>query len=376
MSDSDAYRIASGSPRSRTSSSCRSMSSRRIPRRRWLGRTPTQVTPAAFAAPPGVVSSNGNDAATPTGRSPSQAARTRSSGITLRCRSRSSSLISSPNAAYVVRRTLANSSPVGMRYSRVTRSPKLRDLLERRVLDHEPPLAAVLGEANRDDAAGLDGGHDALPERRVAHGVAGREDEIRVATRRERHGARRRPVARPQRRPQPLTLDLVRELVEEARGEVVAPPPPERARHRVREGQPLHRPRHADVREPALLFDPLLLHRADMREDPLFHPDCEHRAELEALRVVQGHQRDETAVVADRVLVGDEGDVLEEAGHRGVGVLEPVLAGDADELLQVFDPAARFDRALGLERLEDPGLLEHALEQLVDVELLRGGHER
>ena len=31
-----------------------------------------------------------------------------------------------------------------------------RDLLQRRVVEHQPPLAAVAGEAHRDDAAGLD----------------------------------------------------------------------------------------------------------------------------------------------------------------------------------------------------------------------------
>ncbi len=61
---------------------------------------------------------------------------------------------------------------------------KLRDPLEWRVLDHQPPLAAVLGEADGDDAAGLERGHDAFPERGVAHGVARREHQPGVAARR------------------------------------------------------------------------------------------------------------------------------------------------------------------------------------------------
>src|SRR6185295_3875526 len=48
-------------------------------------------------------------------------------------------------------------------------------LLERRVLQHELPLAAVVGEADGDEAPGLDAHDDALAEGRVAHGVAGGE---------------------------------------------------------------------------------------------------------------------------------------------------------------------------------------------------------
>ena len=48
------------------------------------------------------------------------------------------------------------------------------DLLQRRVVEHQPPLAAVL-EAHGDDAAGVDPGHDPFAERLVAHRVAGRE---------------------------------------------------------------------------------------------------------------------------------------------------------------------------------------------------------
>src|SRR5918992_3862498 len=207
MSDSDAYRIASGSPRSWTSSSCRSMSSRRIPRRRWLGSTPTQLTPAALPQPPGVVSSNGYDAVTPTGRPSSQAASSRSSCIILRWRSNSSSFSSSPKAVEVARRTEGSSSAVGLRYSSFTAADgRSCDLLERRVLDHEPPLAAVVREADGDDAARLDRGHDPVAERGVADRVAGREDEVGVSARGGGGGARGRAVARPRGRAQPLAL--------------------------------------------------------------------------------------------------------------------------------------------------------------------------
>ena len=60
---------------------------------------------------------------------------------------------------------------------------------------------------------------------------------------------------------------------------------------------------------------------------------------------------------------------------RLLGLLA-VLAGDADELLEVLDPPARLDRPLGLERVERPRLLEHALEELVHVEVVRERHQR
>ena len=138
-----------------------------------------------------------------------------------------------------------------------------------------------------------------------------------------------------------LAHDLaLRQLVEEARREVVRPRPEQRPRGGMRERQALLRARHADVGETPFLLDPLLLDRAHVREDPLLHADEEHRAELEALRVVDRHQRDERLLVAQRVLVGVERDVLEEAGERGLLGLLLVLARDADELLEVLHAAA------------------------------------
>ena len=109
-----------------------------------------------------------------------------------------------------------------------------------------------------------------------------------------------------------------------------------------------------------------------MREDALLHADQVDGAELEALRVVDRHQRDERALAADRVLVGVERDLLEEGGERRLGrVLDP-FAGERDELLEVLDAALRLDRALGLERLDVAALLEHALDQLRHRELVGG----
>src|SRR5919109_2710297 len=146
---------------------------------------------------------------------------------------------------------------------------RLRDLLERRVLEHQAPLGAVLGEADRDDATRLDAGDDSLAERAVPHRVADRE---RGRVRPRRHDSAG-SVARPGSRPQTLALDLVGKLVEKARGQVVVAASVQRAAGRVRQRQVLLRTRHAHVAEAPLLLELLLLERARVREDALLHPD-------------------------------------------------------------------------------------------------------
>src|SRR4029079_1556825 len=93
-------------------------------------------------------------------------------------------------------------------------------LLEARVVEHELPLAAVVGEADGDEAARLDPDDDALAERRVADGVAGRE--IGGVLLGRDLALPRRAVARPRGRPQALALAVrLGELVEEARRQFV-----------------------------------------------------------------------------------------------------------------------------------------------------------
>ena len=189
----------------------------------------------------------------------------------------------------------------------------------------------------------------------------------------ERPGA----VRRPRGGPQPLALDaLRRQLVEEARGQVVRAVAVERPRGRVRHRQPFLRPGHAHVAEAPLLLERVLLDRPRMREDPLLHPDHEDALELEALRVVERHERDERLTVAQRVLVGVERDLLEEVREARLGRGGLVLLRDADELAQVLHPALRLDRPLGVERIEIARVLEHALNDLRDGELARGGLQR
>src|SRR5436309_11089339 len=367
MAASDAQRIAIGSARSWTSSSWRRMNWVRIPRRRWVGRTATHVTPAAGTSPPGIVSVNGYDAAAPTGAAPSYAVRKRSGAIVFECRSKSSSSNSSPNplvpAAIPVR---SSSTDAANRISIVIASSLSGDLFERCVVKHQPPLASV-GEPYRHDAARLDRRHDSFAERFVAYGIPGGERRRILAWR----DFARCSVVGPRCRPQPLAFHGRRKLVEEAGRKVVAPCAPERARRRVRQREQLPRTCHPDVAEPPLFLDPLLLDRARVREDPLLHPDQVYGAELEPLRVVQRHQRHQALLAADRVLVRIQRDLLQEVRERGLVGRLLVLPRDADQLLKVLGPSLRLDRSLGLERLEVPALVEDALDEIREGELER-----
>jgi len=96
MAGSEAQSAASGSPPARVSSSWRRIIEVRIPRRRWVGSTPTTVTPAVGTMAPGTVISNGNDPAPATIALPSVATSIRSTGRNLEKRSESSSEGSQP----------------------------------------------------------------------------------------------------------------------------------------------------------------------------------------------------------------------------------------------------------------------------------------
>ena len=135
-------------------------------------------------------------------------------------------------------------------------------------------------------------------------------------------------------------------------------------RVRVRQREPLAGAGHPDVAEPPLLVLGVLLERALVREEPLLHADHEDDRELEPLGVVQRHQGDVRALDVERVLVGEERDLLEERVERGL-LLAPflVLARDPDQLLEVLDPALRLERALGLEHVHVAARREHLLEQ-------------
>src|SRR5262245_48402898 len=110
---SDAYRIASGSPRSAASSSCVRLIALRMPRRRRVGRTAIQLTAAVgTSCPPGIVSSSEYSRPVPTIRSPSNAASVRSSSTLVQSSSKRSGSKRSPNAMSGVIVKSVNSSRV------------------------------------------------------------------------------------------------------------------------------------------------------------------------------------------------------------------------------------------------------------------------
>ena len=76
-------------------------------------------------------------------------------------------------------------------------------------------------------------------------------------------------------------------------------PPPKRRRYlRPGQDQPLARARHAHVAQPALFLQRLLgIHRPAVREQAQFHAGEEHQRKLQALGVVQRHQRDRRLLV-------------------------------------------------------------------------------
>src|ERR687892_1789953 len=362
MPASDAHRIAAGSPRLCASSSWARIIPVRTPRLRCVGMTPTTVAPAAATRPPGTVSWNVNAPAPPTALSPSKAACRRPGSRKRSTDWARSSVGSLPPYSQIGRRAERSSSGSAGRTSRLRGS----HLLERGVVQHQPPLAAVPCEADGDDPVGLDARDDTLPEGRVAH-VVPRGEVDRGTLLHDPAGD-----GRPRRGPQPFALDLlVGELLEEAARQPVVARTPERAGGRVREHEPLLRARETDVGQAALFLEPLLLERARVREDALLHPDEEDGAELQPLRVVERHQRHEAALLLQLVLVGVKGDLLEELREARLGRGNLVLAGDADELHEVLDPPLGLDRALRLERLEVAAALEDALQELRDGQLDR-----
>src|SRR5919106_1804307 len=367
MPASDAHRIAACSPRLCASSSWARIIPVRTPRLRCVGMTPTTAAPAAATRPPGTVSWNVNAPAPPTAFSPSKAACRRPGSRKRSTDWARSSVGSLPPYSQIGRRAERSSAGSAGRTSRLMGS----HLLERGVVQHQPPLAAVAGEADGDDPIGLDARDDALPEGRVAYVVARGEIDRRTLCH-DPAGDRR-----PCRGAQLLALDLVsRELVEEAARQPVVACAPERARRCVREHEPLLRASEAHVCQAALLLEPLLLEGARVREDALLHPHEEDGAELEPLRVVEGHERHEAALLLQLVLVRVERDLLEELREAWLGCGSLVLAGDADELHEILDPPLRLDGPLRLERLEVTAALEDALQELRDGQLERPRHER
>jgi hypothetical protein len=140
--------------------------------------------------------------------------------------------------------------------------------------------------------------------------------------------------------------------------------PPGRAHDRPCDVEALPGPRDPDVGEAALLLELARApERAHVREDAILHPGEEHHGELEPLRRVQRHERDDAAIgIRDLVGVRDERHPLEEVGERPLGILGGELLSDRLELGEVLDPGLVLRVGRGLELGEVAALLEHGLE--------------
>ena len=116
----------------------------------------------------------------------------------------------------------------------------------------------------------------------------------------------------------------------------------------------------ADIGEAALLLQPgaaALVERALVREQAFLPAGQEHGLELQPLGRMQRHDVDGVEL---GVLLGvhDQRDMLEEGAQR------LVFLHRADQLLQVFEPAGRFGRAVVLPHLGVAALLQDDLGEL------------
>ena len=200
--------------------------------------------------------------------------------------------------------------------------PSPASALERRVVGHQLALGAVAREAHHHEAAGLDAHDHAVAELRVHHVVAERERGPAAAplpAARLGRGCAAAPGGRgggPCRRLLVAVGELDRDLVDEAAAQVPVAPAEEHARAGVREVELALRAGDPHVGEPALLLEVARLDRAHVREHAVLEPDDEDDRELEPLRVVEGHQRDDALLVAQVVLLREERELLEELLDR------------------------------------------------------------
>ncbi|CAM5701575.1 hypothetical protein SCALM49S_00894 [Streptomyces californicus] len=107
-----------------------------------------------------------------------------------------------------------------------------------------------------------------------------------------------------------------------------------------------------------------------MREDAVLQAGEEDDGELQALRRVQRHQRDDPGavllLVGDLVGVRDEGDLLQELGEGArtlfVAALLLELQGDGGEFLEVLDPGLVLRVVGRLELGEVARTLQHGFQ--------------
>ena len=146
------------------------------------------------------------------------------------------------------------------------------------------------------------------------------------------------------------------------------------------EVQPVLGASHPDVRQAALLLElTVVLERTPVRQQALLEPDHEDDGELEALRRVQRDQCDPVRAVLERVLVGDQCHLLQEASEtlrwRDLVELGGVVAqlGDIGPAIGAFIGTV-VDRVLEAAALERR--VEDRARRLAARHLHQRAHER
>src|SRR5919108_4685665 len=239
-------------------------------------------------------------------------------------------------------------------------------LLEGRIVGHQLAFAPVAREPHHNESAGLHPGDPPLAKVRVYDVLAESERRARAGRLGDRRPAPCGGRVRAGGRLLVTVGELHRDLVDEAAAHVPVAPAEEAARARVGEVQLALGPGDPDVAEPPLLLDVARLDRTDVREDPVLETDDEHRPELEPFGVVRRHEREQTLLVAQGVLLGEERDLLQELLDRALVGGGVVLPRHSHELLEVLEPSLCLDRALGTKALRIRRLVERLLQQVAD----------
>ena len=145
---------------------------------------------------------------------------------------------------------------------------------------------------------------------------------------------------------------LLGQLLEKARRDVVARLPVQHARLRVRQIQPPPGPRDRDVHQAAFLLEPVVLVQAVLvREQAFLEAADEHRVKLEALGRVHGHELQRVFARSGLVFTGLERRMRQERGECG------------ERIVRIGGPAALGSRIVDL--LDDEG--RGGIDQFVEV---------
>ncbi|MNN53373.1 hypothetical protein D3C81_1681200 [compost metagenome] len=105
-----------------------------------------------------------------------------------------------------------------------------------------------------------------------------------------------------------------------------------------------------------------------MREDPFLHADDEHDRELQALGTVHRHQHDRIvvwllgiAVVVHAIDIRDQRQIRQEGDQRLIFIIVLEFHRDGQELVDILQPRAGFQRVLVLQLQPVLGHLQQLL---------------